>query len=158
MLLIMERLREMIMSGMDFNAIEASIRAYMRHTHLFFALKSLTNLARNGRISPAMATLAGVLGIMVVGKASDEGTLEQMHKCRGEKKALKAIIDEMLQLGYVGGKVRIDHCQNEEIALHLKGMLLERFPDADIRIGVCGGLCSFYAEKGGFLIGFEDHR
>ena len=158
MLLIMEKLREMIAAGMEFDAIEEGIRAYMEHTHLFFALKSLTNLARNGRVSPAVAAIAGALGILVVGKASDEGTLEQMHKCRGEKKALKVIVESMVQLGYDGGKVRIDHCLNGEIARQLSQLLLDRFPQADVQIGVCGGLCSFYAEKGGFLIGFDDNQ
>lgn len=29
------------------------------------------------------------------------------------------------------------------------------FPNADIKIGVNRGLCSYYAEKGGILVGFE---
>lgn len=156
MALIIEKLHELISAGKEFEAIEAEIRAYMRHTHLFFALKSLTNLARNGRVNPAMAALAGVLGICVVGKASDEGTLEQLHKCRGEKRALKIILDDMKQLVFRGGKVRIDHCMNPESAEMLRNMLLSEFPECDVQIGTCKGLCSFYAEKGGFLIGFED--
>lgn len=156
MLLIMEKLRQYISSGMEFEAIEAQIRAYMQHTHLFFALKSLTNLARNGRVSPAVAAIAGALGICVIGKASDDGVLEQLHKCRGEKKALKCIVSEMKALGYQGGKVRIDHCQNSEIAAALKALLQTEFPQSDVQIGECGALCSFYAEKAGFLVGFED--
>lgn len=156
MLLLMEKLRELILNGNTFEQIEAEIRSYMQHTHLFFALKSLTNLARNGRVNPAMAALAGALGICVVGKASDEGTLEQMHKCRGEKRVLKAVMQEMKISGYRGGKARIDHCMNPEIAEQFRDMLLAEFPDCDVRIGICKGLCSFYAEKGGFLLGFED--
>ena len=67
----------------------------MTHTHLLFTLRSLENLARNGRVSPAVAKIAGVLGIVVVGKASDEGTLQQMHKCRGEKRAIDTLFKEM---------------------------------------------------------------
>lgn len=156
MLLIMEELRRMILEGMEFEAIEAEIRAYMRHTHLFFALKSLVNLARNGRVNPATATIAGALGICVVGRASDEGTLEQMHKCRGEQKLLRRILQSMEEAGYRGGRVRIDHCMNPEIAAQLAQMLRQKYPESDVRIGKCGALCSFYAEKGGFLIGFED--
>lgn len=156
MLLIIEKLQEYISAGLEFDQIEAKIRDYMAHTHLFFVLKSLTNLARNGRVNPAMATLAGALGIMVAGKASSEGTLEQMHKCRGDKKVLKCIHDEMKAHGYRGGKVRIDHCMNPEIAEQMKDILQKEFPGCDVQIGTCRGLCSFYAEKGGFLIGFED--
>jgi len=156
MALIIEKLHDLIVSGKEFEAIEDEIRAYMRHTHLFFLLKSLTNLARNGRVNPAMATLAGALGICVAGKASDEGTLEQMHKCRGEKRAFRMILEDMKQMGFCGGKVRIDHCMNPESAAMLRDMLLSEFPECDVQIGTCKGLCSFYAEKGGLLIGFED--
>lgn len=156
MLLIIEKLREYIQAGDDFETIEGKIRVYMQHTHLLFALKSLTNLARNGRVSPAVAAIAGALGICVVGKASDEGTLEQMHKCRGERKALKTVFDSMKKLGFSGGKVRIDHCLNPDAAGQLKCIILQEYPNCDVQIGTCTALCSFYAEKGGFLVGFED--
>ena len=152
----MEKLREMILSGMEFEEIEVRIRSHMQKTHLLFALKSLTNLARNGRVNPAVAAIAGALGICVVGKASDHGTLEQLHKCRGEQKLLHLLLETMEKLGYRGGRVRIDHCMNPELAQKLSKLLLQKYPGADVRIGSCGGLCSFYAEKGGCLIGFED--
>ena len=156
MLLVIEKLREYILAGDDFDAIESKIRAYMQHTHLLFALKSLTNLARNGRVNPAVATIAGALGICVVGKASDKGTLEQMHKCRGERKALKTTYDSMKKMGFAGGKVRIDHCMNPEAAEQLCSMILIEYPNCDVQIGTCTALCSFYAEKDGYLVGFED--
>lgn len=156
MQLIMERLRQRIQEGLGFEEIEADVRAYMGHTHLIFALQSLTNLARNGRVSPAVAAIAGVLGIWVVGKASDQGTLEQMHKSRGEKRALRQILQSMIDMGYAGGKVRLDHCLNPEAAQQLKEMIQQRFPGSDVQIGACRGLCSFYAEKGGMILGFED--
>lgn len=37
----------------------------------------------------------------------------------------------------------------------LSGEILSNYPDADIKIGVNRGLCSYYAEKGGTLVGFE---
>ena len=80
--LICERLRRGILAGDSFEQIEETTRAYMKHTHTLFALQSLNNLARNGRVNMAVAKLAGVLGIWVVGKGSDEGTLQQ-RKARG---------------------------------------------------------------------------
>jgi len=156
MLLVIEKLRELIQAGLEFEEIETQIRDYMKHTHLLFALKSLTNLARNGRVSPAAAALAGALGICVVGKASNEGTLQQLHKCRGERKALKCTLECMKEMGFSGGKVRIDHCLNPEAANQLRDLILREYPQCDVQIGTCTALCSFYAEKGGFLLGFED--
>ena len=98
---------------------------------------------------------SGVLGIRAVGRASDVGTLEQLHKCRGEKKALETIFSEMVSRGFQGGKVRIAHCLNSPAATRLKESILNVFPKTDIRIEPTTALCSFYAEQGGLLVGFE---
>ena len=37
----------------------------------------------------------------------------------------------------------------------LKEKILSEFPETDVKIGINRGLCSFYAEKGGLLVGFE---
>lgn len=155
MRLIMEKLRQWYTEDKDFAQMEQDIRDYMKKTHLLFSLESLTNLARNGRVSPAVAKIAGVLGIRVVGAASAEGTLQQLHKCRGEKKAIQTIFAEMEDRGYRGGGVRIAHCLNPEAALALKELILAKYPDGDVAIEPTGGLCSFYAEQGGLLVGFE---
>ena len=98
--LTVELLRDAILAGEAFEEIEAKARAYMLKTHLLFSLQSLANLARNGRVSPAVAKIASVLGICIVGKASDVGTLEPLHKCRGEKSALKTHYKTMKELGF----------------------------------------------------------
>lgn len=154
--LIAEKIREGILAGKAFEDIEAETREYMKHTHLLFTLQSLANLARNGRVNPAVAAVAGALGICLVGRASDQGTLEPLHKCRGERKMLRMIVETMEEEGYRGGKVRIDHCMNPDLAQSLRALLLQKYPGGDVQIGKCGGLCSFYAEKGGCLVGFED--
>ena len=153
--LIIEKLRQWIQENHPFEKMVEAIHSYMEKTHLLFCLESLTNLARNGRVSTTAARIAGVLGIRVVGKASDEGTLAQLHKCRGEKKALETIFEEMKRMGFQGGKTRISHCFKPEAEEKLKEHILSVFPDSDVQIGQTGGLCSFYAELGGLLIGFE---
>lgn len=155
MQIIVEKLQEYIDAGKDFDEICEAIETYRKKTFLLFCLKSLTNLANNGRVSPAVAKIAGILGIHVVGRASEEGTLEQKDKVRGEKKAILSLLKNMKEMGYRGGKVIIDHCLNETAALQLKELIKKEFANADIRIGKTGGLCSFYAERGGLLVGFE---
>ena len=95
------------------------------------------------------------LGIRIVGRASNEGELEPLHKCRGEKRAIRQLWDSMQQNGYAGGKVRIRHSDNRNAAEKLAGNIKNCFPCADIKIGENCGLCSYYAEKGGILVGFE---
>ena len=153
--LIAEKVREGILAGKAFEEIEADTRAYMKHTHLLFTLRSLNNLARNGRVSPAVAKLAGVLGIVIVGKASDVGTLQQMHKCRGEKRAIDTLYHEMKLHGYAGGRVRIGHNMNEPAAQQLSSIILAEYPNAEIEVEMSAGLCMFYAEQGGIMVGYE---
>lgn len=153
--LILEKYRELILAGKDFDEVCSEIKAYTAGTNLLFSLESLSMLAKNGRVSPAVAAAAGILGIRVIGRASDVGTLEQMHKSRGEKKALQQLLASMKDLGYKGGKVRITHTFNPEAAEKLAGMIKEQFAAADVTVGINGGLCAFYSEMGGLLVGFE---
>lgn len=155
MRLIAEKIQELLADGKDYEEICEAIVEYQKSTYLVFMLKSLTNLANNGRVSPAVAKIAGVLGIHVVGIASEVGTLEQKAKCRGEKKGILAVWNQMKDLGYKGGKVIIHHCFNLEAAKQLKEMITSEFANADVVIGVTKGLCSFYAEQGGMLVGIE---
>ena len=153
--LVIDKLQELIAQGLSFDEIDEAARAYLKTTRLAFSLESLENLARNGRCSMAVAKLVGVMGIRIVGRASDEGTLQQLHKCRGEKKALQAIFDEMKERGFHGGKVWVDHCLNLKASMRLKELICKEFPNSDVKIGTCMGLCSFYAEHGGLLVGYE---
>lgn len=155
MRLIIEQLAAWIGEGLSFEEICEAVKAYMKRTHLLFSLESLTNLARNGRVNPAVAKIAGVLGIRIVGAASEVGTLQQLHKCRGEKKALETIVEEMTGRGFAGGKVRIAHCLNLQAAEDLKARICSAFPESNVELEQTTGLCSFYAELGGLMIGFE---
>lgn len=153
--LIIEKLSELIEEGKDFESIQKEIKEYQKHTGLIFMLESLKNLANNGRVSKLVASAAGILGIRLLGKASDEGTLEPLSKKPGERRALPSLRDLLKSLGYCGGKVRISHCLNEGGAKKLKELILEEFSKAQVEIYKARGLCSFYAEKGGLLVGFE---
>jgi DegV family protein with EDD domain len=153
--LIIEKLSEYIEADMSFKDIKSAIKKYKEHTHLIFSLDSLVNLANNGRVSHIVAKFAGVLGIRIIGKASNEGTLEITDKPKGEKKALSTILKNMLAEGYDGGKVRIHHCENEKAAHTLRNMIQDIYPTAKVDVDTTKGLCSFYAERGGLLVGFE---
>ncbi len=153
--MLVEKLECLIKEGLGFEEICTEISRYSQSIDLAFMLQSLTNFANNGRVKPAVAKIVGLLGICIVGKASDQGTLEPMQKCKGIEKSLRAIISHLKSEGYCGGKVRIAHCFNEQDAMQLKRLILQDFPQADIEIYPTKGLCSFYAEKGGVLIGYE---
>ena len=155
MYLIIEKLREYIASGLAFEEICEKISEYQKNTGLFFVLKSVRNLANNGRVSSILAKIIGIAGICIVGKASDVGTLETIHKCRGEAKAIETVFAELEKSGLKDGKVSIGHCQNETAANNLKSLIEKKYKNARVEIHSLRALCSFYAERGGLLVGFE---
>ena len=154
--LLVERLAALIKAGKPFDTVCEEIRAYHEHTHLLFALESLANLARNGRVKPAVAAVARMLNIRVIGKASDAGELDVLCKTRGEHGALERLVLELKGHGYTNGKVIIAHCGNPAAAERLKHMVKAVFDGAKVDISECGGLCSYYAELCGLLVGYED--
>lgn len=155
MKLQIEKIRDLILEGKDYDTICKEVTEYKeKHTSLVFCLESLRNLANNGRVSHAVAMIASIVGLRLVGDVCETG-LHPTDKCRGEKKATAEIFRNMKRLGYNGAKVLIDHCYNEKAANALKEAVLAEFPGAKIIIEKTRGLCSFYAEKGGLMIGFE---
>jgi len=153
--LLVEKLEELVVAGKSFEEICAYMPEYQKKTGLLFMLESLNNFAANGRVSPAVAKIAGVLGIRIVGKASDVGTLEPTNKCHGEEKSLKTILKHLKESGLKTGKVILAHCFNDSAANTLKNLIETDLPNVTVKIGKNLGLCSFYAEKGGLLVGFE---
>ena len=156
MYVIVEKLVELCEGGDDFEAVVEKIDDYaLNHTRLLFALESMHNLANNGRISHLTAKMAGILGIRAIGRASDVGTLEMICKSRGAQAAAADMLKNMIGDGYKGGKCRIHNAQNLTAANLLLTKIKEAFPDAEVVIGDTRGLCSFYAEAGGLMVGFE---
>lgn len=153
--LVVEKLQELILAETPFDEIVTEIETYHKRSFLVFSLQSLHNFVANGRVSPALGALVGLLGIRVVGKASEQGTLEPLSKVRGDKKALNEIVRIMKELGWKGGRVRIAHNENAAMADSLVSALRAVYGKLDVAIERCRGLCSYYAEKGGLLVGFE---
>lgn len=155
MRLLIEKLKEMIEENLPFEEIVEKGQDYLKHSRLFFALKSLHNFAMNGRVSKTVASAIGVLNISIFATASEEGTIQQISKCRGEKKVVKSMIEHLENAGYHGGKVRISHADNLKLAHNVRDKILELYPNADIIVYPMGGLCTYYAEIGGLLVGCE---
>ena len=152
--IIVKKLLELIAEGLNFDEIVKQIDEYNLQKRIVFSLESLTNLANNGRVSKVVAAAAGFLGIRVIG-TDDEGNLQDLTKVKGEKKTIKRMYDYMLEFGYKGGRIIMDHCSNPKAAEAMCELIRANFPNAEIEVGETRGLCSFYAEYGGLLVSFE---
>ena len=153
--LIVRKLNDFIKEGLSFEQVVEAITYYQKNTKLLFVLAKVDNLVKNGRLSKLIGAVVGLLNIRMVGEASDTGTLELLQKARGAKKALTAAVDEVLKAGYKGGRIIIAHRNNEKFCQQFSEVIKEKFPAADISFLPTSGLCSFYAEEGGLLMGYE---
>lgn len=144
-----------IKSGKNFEEVVAHMDNYQKNSKLIFVLEKVDNLVKNGRLSKLVATVVGLMNIRMVGEASKEGKLHLLHKPRGEKKAVKEVVAEMLNAGYKGGRIVVTHRNNESICRQIEGKLKESFAEIDFHIVPTSGLCSFYGEEGGILLGYE---
>ncbi|MCR5743053.1 MAG: DegV family protein [Lachnospiraceae bacterium] len=153
--ILLEKMVEWKEQGKTFEEIEGAIIAYRDSNRLFFGLKSLHNLAQNGRVSKIIASAIGIMNIRILGTASKEGTIEPVGKCRGDKKLVDEVVKEFKKCGYKGGKVRICYVENEALSDTIVSALKAEFGDMDVKAIPAQGLCSFYAERGGIIIGCE---
>ena len=155
MAMVVEKIVELIEKGLSFEQIVAGVREYQNHCHTLFCLESMNNLARNGRVNPAVAKIASVLGIRACGDAQN-GQIIPTQKPRGQKKATEALAAMIRERGFTTDSLlRIAHCFGEAQAQLLIDAMKQDFPDARYVIEPTTALCSFYAEEGGLIIAFE---
>lgn len=154
--IVLHGIEKMIQGDIRFVDLEEEIAEFRMHTHLLFILQSLHNLSLNGRVSPAVAKIAGLLKINLIGTASKDGKLEPLTKVRGMKKTMRELLKYMKDDNYHGGEVIIDHCENEKDAEIIKEKILAEYPEAKVTVRPMHGLCSFYAEEDGIMVGFHE--
>ena len=153
--LLLEKIAEWKSQGKSFEEISGDIIKYRDSLRLYFGLCSLHNLAQNGRVSKIIASAIGIMNIRILGTASKQGTIDPIAKCRGDKKVVETTMAELKKAGYHGGKIRMCHVENEEIANTIADNIRKEYGNADISIIPARGLCSYYAERGGLILGCE---
>ena len=155
MAMVAEKIVELVNQGLSFEEIVAGVREYQNHCHILFCLECMNNLARNGRVNPAVAKIASVLGIRACGDAQN-GQIIPTQKPRGQKKATETLAAMIRERGFTNDSwLRIAHCFGETQAQLLVDEVRKDFPNARYTLESTGALCSFYAEEGGLIIALE---
>ncbi len=152
--LIVNEINRLINKGLSFDKVVAGTKVYANKARLLFALSKFSNLIKTGRMSKFAGYAAEIVSIKAIGTASAEGKLKLLDKARGDAKLVRSIVSEMEKSGFDNGEVAIGHCFNEKIACALKQSILEKWSRAKIHMFPTRGLCSFYAEDKGLMIGF----
>lgn len=153
--LLISKAIEFIEEGKEFNELIDDLNNYHEHTLAAYMLQSIDNLVKNGRVNKIVGSLVGLLNINILGIRSEKGEIEMSDRVRGVKRSLKRFIKDMTKHDINGQKIEISHVNNKKLAQKLADKLIDKFPEADINIRPTSGLCSFYAEDNGLIVGFE---
>ena len=154
LVLIARKAASLLESGVDFEETCRQAELYAQKYQLLFVLANFDNLVKNGRMSRLVGFMAGAMNMRAVGIASRKGTLEMLHKTRGETRSLAFMLEEMDRRGFEGGPVVISHCYNENGAQMLARGIHAKWPESQVTILPTSGLCSYYAEEEGILMAF----
>ena len=153
--LLVEKLAELKAKGLSFEEICEQGTEYLKHTQLLYMMKSVHNFVMNGRINKVIGAAIGAFNIRIICSVSPSGTVEPISKVRGDKKTVADLVKQLKSFGFTSGKINMTHVLNPELAEEIKAAVLKEFPKAQIKIYPSGGLCSYYAEPGGILMGVE---
>lgn len=154
MILIIDKLYELIKKDYSFETIVEEIENYQKSLNLLFVLDKFDNLVKNGRMSKLTALAATALFIKPLCIAQD-GQIAIYEKPRTMKASLIRLVNNIGTLCKdFSNKCYITHCKNEENANRVKQMILDKYSFKDVIILEMKGLCSFYALENGIIVSF----
>jgi len=152
--LVGEEAFRLIREGLTFDDVAKKLDEYATGIKLIFSMERFDNLIKNGRMPKYQGKLVQMLKIRPVAYATDAGEIEVIDKPRGESAMLRKMVERMQEFKNIEGlPVIISHCHALEPATKLKEML-EAANVGSVRLLKTRGLCSYYTDEGGFIVGF----
>lgn len=154
-ILLVDKLVELINSGLDFDTIVSEIEKYRDNCTLFFVLQRFDNLVNNGRMSKIAGLIASTISLKPICKAVG-GEIRIVKKIIGSKHLFSKLA-EMIKEVLNGGKDRkiiISHCYAEDEAEELKYHIEKICGSQNIKIIPMRALTSYYALEKGVIVCF----
>lgn len=112
------------------------LRGHAKEVCHWFSVEDLMYLKRGGRISAATAIVGTTLNIKPILKIDNNGKLINFDKKRGNKGSMKALVEYYMKSVdmTISNRVYIIHGDSQERAESLKQLIIEKTPEADIKI------------------------
>ena len=132
--------------------VEALAQSLARRTRVFGALDTLDNLKKGGRIGNAKALLATALAIKPIIEVVD-GKVEQSGKQRTRSKALKFLVDKVIQYGSRIEDLAVLHADCSDVQDFVT--MLKPHYVGEIMIGEIGPVIGTHAGRGTMGIAFS---
>ncbi len=153
--LMIIRIKEMIDSGAELDAIITFAESMIAKNQLYGMLDTLENLKKGGRLSSGTAMIGKVLNLKPIIEVKN-GLVVVAEKARGSRKGLSWMLDQ-LATAYPEGKidvVAIAHANNSEKMKEIKQLLLEKFEIAKIHELEIGSVVGTHAGEGAVGVTF----
>ncbi len=148
--LLVHKAAQMAKEGKSKEEILKMLDFYITHIEHIFTVDNIEYLFRGGRVTRTQAFVGGLLNIKPILDIPEDGTLQPREKVRGRKKVLARMIEIMEErAGYADLKnqvIGINHGDDIEGAMKLKGMIEEKFGCTNFIINVIG--CAIGAHSG----------
>lgn len=129
---------KLVKEGKTVNEIQAILTEMVEHSGTIIMAPNLEHLKKGGRITPAVALLAGMLKIVPVMELNYDlgGKIDTLAKVRTLSKARATLVNRMIELGVNDKdyKVTIEHVLCEESALKVKQMVLDKIGNIEIEL------------------------
>ncbi|WP_050637876.1 DegV family protein [Candidatus Stoquefichus sp. SB1] len=129
---------KLVKEGKTVNEIQAILTEMVEHSGTIIMAPNLEHLKKGGRITPAVALLAGMLKIVPVMELNYDlgGKIDTLAKVRTLSKARATLVNRMIELGVNDKdyKVTIEHVLCEESALEVKQMVLDKIGNIEIEL------------------------
>lgn len=124
-----------------------NLKLHIRH---FFTVDNLFHLKRGGRVSTTTAIIGSMLKIKPVMHVNDEGKLVAIGKCIGRKKALRAVVEKLLEGREMdeNDPIFISHGDCIEDVEYVKELIRAQLPNVEIVVNYVGAVIGTHAGQG----------
>jgi DegV family protein with EDD domain len=153
--LVALKIREFIKKNLTESEIVTKVSDFIDNMNTFVLLEKYGNLVKNGRVSPYIAKIAGLLSIYPICLATD-GEIKKVTQARGTANVMAKVVDIVAskKLDFENMILSISHVGCLDKALKYKEALLSKVKFREVFINDTLGLCTTYAERGGIVIAF----
>lgn len=141
-------------AGLAFDEVVKKTEEYIASMNTFFVLETLETLRKAGRLSNIKAFVANTLNIKPVMGSTKEGTIQQLGRARGMKKALMKMVEDAVASTKDCSEriLAISHCNCPQRAEFVKEQILKLAKFKDVVVVNTAGVSSMYANDGGVIL------
>ncbi|MDE7163801.1 MAG: DegV family protein [Clostridiales bacterium] len=154
--MIVERMLKNKNNGMSIEDNVADIEEFKKKIYVNCFVNDLMHLKRGGRIGSATAAFGTLLNIKPLIYLTEQGTLQQFSKAKGEQKAITAMSEAYRTLADFTSQspVYVCHADNVETAENLEKLILSINGNADIRVGALSPIIGTHLGPGSVVLCF----